>query len=189
MANRKNAKVKKLDAKDFNLPVDPKEELLHKLEKMREDREKKLTAAREQLVSMLEVTADKYKTATGTAEALRLVRFVWEGFTDDQDIYLANDLAWQMAGIVEDMVEKAKSLEPEKMDQLCDGFYEKRFINDDNSGDFRTCLALEMLKIDLCRNVGGAAEDMVSFVARSQEEIDATEKALAELEQGEGEGK
>ena len=154
-----------------------KKELENKLISMREDREAKLAAAKDQLVDMLTVTVDKYRTATGTAEALRILRFVDESFND---IKLANNLAKDMASITSMMTAKARKLEPEEMDQLCDGFYDKDFtIGDSKAWPYE--LAKEMMCIDLCRNVGGAAEDMVSFVARSQEEIDATEQALKDL--------
>ena len=153
-----------------------KEELESKLEKMRLDRTNKIDAARNQLVEMLEVTADKYLTATGTAEALRVLRFCYG--RDNDLIVQAMNLSKKMSAETTKMVKKAKKLEAEKMDDLCNGFYEKNFAAatpDD--------LAFEMMRIDLCRNVGGAAEDMVSFISRSNEEIEATEKALKELEE------
>ena len=38
-----------------------------------------------------------------------------------------------------------------------------------------------MMRIDLCRNVGGIAEDIVEFVKRVDKEIEDTEKAIEEL--------
>lgn len=151
-----------------------KSELEDKLDKMKLDRTNKISAARKQLVEMLEVTADKYRTATGTAEALRVLRFCY-GRENDLLIQ-AIDLSKHMAIEAKEMAEQAEKLEASQMDKLCEEFYAKDFtssIPDD--------LAFEMMRIDLCRNVGGAAEDMVSFIARSNEEIEATEKALKEL--------
>ena len=171
---------------DNKLTVEDKmtiKELEDKIKSMKEDKEKKCKAAKEQLINMLEVTADKYRTATGTAEALRVMRFVYGENVNDYAptiFVLANDLAREMAGVTQDMVEKAKKLSYANMDQLCDEFYNKDFkINVD--ADARYDLCVEMMKIDLCRNVGGAAEDMVEFIKRTQDEIDITGEELKKL--------
>ncbi len=155
-------------------------ELEDKIKSMKEDKEKKCKAAKQQLIDMLEVTMDKYRTATGTVEALRTLRFV----VGDDNINLtwANRLAWDMAIEVDKMKKKAEQLSYAEMDQLCDGFYEKEFkynittddIDDIDNVEMAYSLAFEMMCIDLCRNVGGAAEDMVEFSKRVQDEIDAT---------------
>lgn len=162
------------------LTIDEKiaiKELEDKIKSMKEDKEKKCKAAKEQLIDMLEVTVDKYRTATGTAEALRVLRFAnnnkdggWE------EIMLARGLANMMADITNSMKEKAEKLSYAEMDQLCDNFYSKEF-----EGNTPDDLAIEMMKIDLCRNVGGAAEDMVEFIKRVQEEIDTTGEELKKL--------
>ena len=162
---------------DNKLTVEDKmtiKELEDKIKSMKEDKEKKCKAAKEQLIDMLEVTADKYRTATGTAEALRVVRFVYGD--DRSTVYDANNFAWKMAEVTCEMAEKAKNLPYAEMDKLCDGFYDKEFKSS-NAAD----LVYEMMCIDLCRNVGGAAEDMVEFIKRVQEEIDQTGEELKKL--------
>lgn len=159
------------------LTIDDKitiKELEEKIASMRADKDKKCRAAKEQLVSMLEVTVDKYRTATGTAEALRILRFVTGN--DEVDLTRANRLAWDMAVVTDKMRMKADKLAYAEMDKLCDGFYEKEFKG---NSDYE--LAFEMMCIDLCRNVGDAAEDMVEFIKRVQEEIDATGEELKKL--------
>lgn len=161
----------------IELSVDEKiavKELEDKIESMKSDKEKKCELAKEQLISMLEVTVDKYRTATGTAEALRTLRFA-KGDGTFTSLQEANKLAFKLASTTNDMLNKAKKLKYEEMDQLCDGFYEKEF-----NGDTFTKLAYELMCIDLCRNVGGAAEDMVEFIKRVDEEIDTTKNKLAE---------
>lgn len=155
------------------------EELEGKLVKMKEDRDAKCKAAREQLVDMLNVTADKYRTVTGTAEALRVIRFV-VGSQTPNDIVEANDLAHDMAEEAAAMAKRAGELDVEEMTDLCKGFYLEDF---DVHGprNKQLDMAYEMMRIDLCRNVGGSAEDMVSFVNRVQEEIDTTNAKLEEL--------
>lgn len=153
-------------------------ELEGKLENMKKDKEIKCKAAKEQLVEMLEVTVDKYLTATGTAEALRVIRFV-SNDEYDEEIVAANDLAREMARTTKVMADRAKSLNYAEMDKLCDGFYDKNFVVDEYNQEMD--LAYQMMCIDLCRNVGGAAEDMVSFIKRVQEEIDAVGAKLKSL--------
>ena len=155
-----------------------KDELEDKLDKMKLDRTNKVSAARKQLVEMIEVTADKYLTATGTAEALRVLRFCY-GRENDL-IVQAMNLSKKMAVETKKMAEQAEKLEASQMDKLCEKFYEKDFATPTPDD-----LAFEMMRIDLCRNVGGAAEDMVSFITRSNEEIEATEKVLKELDKEE----
>lgn len=157
-------------------------ELEGKLESMKADRETKCKAAKEQLVEQLKVTVDKYRTATGTAEALRTLRFVVGA--DDVHLTCANRLAWDMASVVDMMRKKAEGLDYGMMDDLCDEFYEKEFKLEYDSEKLDEAyykLAFELMRIDLCRNVGEAAEDMVSFVNRVQEEIDSTQAELDKL--------
>ena len=78
------------------------------------------------------------------------------------------------------MAAKAKELDPSEMDKLCDGFYDTnlKFSTDD-----WIRLAKEMMCIDLCRNVGDAAVDMVSFVNRVDEEINDTQAELDKIKE------
>lgn len=159
-------------------------ELEDKIVSMKADKEKKCKSAKEQLIEMLEVTIDKYRTATGTAEALRVLRFCGEEetwATSTAQIRMANNLAYDMAMVADHMKEKAKELNYAEMDKLCDGFYDKEFNPDANDNWAYYNLAFEMMKIDLCRNVGPAAEDMVEFIKRVEHDIDDTGKKLKEL--------
>ena len=160
------------------------DELKEKLESMKKDKEAKLKSAKEQLVDMLFITRDKYLTATGTAEALRTLRFaIGDESYYSYSIHQANVLAFNMAELVQKMGDKALDLPYEKMDTLCEDFYEKHFDLAPGSDfeDDAYQLAFEMMKIDLCRNVGPSAEDMIEFMKRCDEDIEATEKKLAEL--------
>lgn len=160
------------------LTIDDKitiKELEDKITSMKKDKEAKCKAAKEQLINMLEITVDKYRTATGIAEALRVLRFA-VGEVRSGDIRKATKLAWDMAIETNKMCEKAKTLAYAEMDKLCDGFYNKNC-----KLEYAEDLAFEMMRIDLCRNVGEAAEDMVSFIRRVQEEIDATGEELKKL--------
>lgn len=176
------------EAIEENVPVEDTEaviaELKESIKKMKEDREAKCAAAKEQLVSMIEITSDKYRTATGTAEALRTLRFVYgKDEIDGGILKMANDLSKEMAVIANSMAAKAKVLAYTQMDEICDGFYEKEFkTNNIDVNKDVYALAREMMCIDLCRNVGGSAEDMVGFVNRCDEEIKQTQTKLDEME-------
>lgn len=174
---------------DKKLTIDDKitiKELEEQLVKMKEDKEKKCASAKEQLVSMLEITVDKYRTATGTAEALRVLRFTVSDIDGSIDLSWPNSLAITMADVANSMKLKAEKLDYDEMDQLCDGFYDKEFkiiAGDTDEKHALNCMKLaeEMMRIDLCRNVGGAAEDMVEFIKRVDAEIEVTQKKLDEL--------
>lgn len=185
--------------KTEKLTIDDKitiKELEDEIKSMKKDKEAKCKSAKEQLVNMLDVTVDKYRTATGTAEALRVLRFVVG--SDEVNLTWANRLAWDMAIETDKIREKAEKLAYAEMDKLCDGFYEKEFklaypdhFSSDEITDIHTDwdyqLAFEMMRIDLCRNVGSSAEDMVEFVKRVQKEIDKTGEKLKELRAKEAE--
>ena len=121
---------------DFNEDDDVQtmiEELENKIKLMKEDKENKCKAAKEQLVSMLEITAEKYLTATGTAEALRALRFAGEDMLKYDNnmqtkmLVFANRLAKEMSSEVKSMKNKAEKLPYAKMNQLCELFYDKKF--------------------------------------------------------------
>lgn len=158
------------------------DEIEQKLEGMKRDKETKCKAAKEQLIEMLSITSDKYLTATGTAEALRVLRFV-SGKENISQIRDANKLAHEMADEALAMATVANELDYAEMDTICKGFYNEAFVVEGFNESEEYELAYEMMRIDLCRNVGGAAEDMVSFIKRVQEEIDAMEEELAKLKE------
>ena len=168
------------------------DELENKLSQMESDKIYKCEAARDQLVEMLDVTASKYRTVTGTAEALRVVRFIVgdsASFPLSLELDLANLLAHDLADDTEKMRKMAEELPYEEMDSICEDFYDSEFvvkaIDPSDLAEAIQRMAHEMMRVDLCRNVGGAAEDMVSFVNRVDEEIEATKEALKELKEGE----
>lgn len=160
------------------------QDLVNQLQRMTEDCDKKCIAAKDQLIDNLKITADKYRTATGVMEALRVMRMVNDGKPNDIGSYVefdqARELAANMVIEVSNLVKKAESLGYAELDELCKGAYEEDFIS---SGFSAIELCFELMRLDLCRNIGPAAEDMVSFINRVQEEIKATEDKLDELDE------
>ena len=145
--------------------------------KMYEDRDKKAVGAKEHLISQLEVTADKYRTANGVMNALGVVRDVFgDGYMGpDEEVAIAKTASKEMAATAIRMSEKAAELDPEEMDQLCDGFYEEDFVN---SRSTAITLVSELLLLQLCQNVGPNAEDISEFCKTADQEI---EKAREDL--------
>lgn len=155
------------------------QELIDKHYAMIKDRDAKCDAAKKQLIENLEITADKYRTATGTMEALRVLRMVApECFDVQEEIAVAKGYAIEMSSVVNAMKDKAENLGWAEMDQLCDEFYEKEFdVKDTSIND----LSIELMKIDLCRNVGPAAEDIVGFLDRANDDIRAVAEKMTDM--------
>ena len=88
---------------------------------------------------------------------------------------MAKRVATDMASMTADMILKAKDLNPENMDKLCDGFYALSFSEEDGS-------AIEMvgqlMQLQLCQNVGPDADDVANFCKQADEE---SEKARENL--------
>lgn len=146
------------------------------ISKMYEDRDKKALGARDHLVSQLEVTSDKYRTANGVMAALNVVRDVLGDVTDYvEEISIAKTSATHMAGVALKMAEKAKGLDPENMHELCDGFYDPDFSNGKSSA---LELIDELLVLQLCQQVGPNAEDVSDFCKTADEEIEKARESL-----------
>lgn len=143
-------------------------ELEEKLKSMEADQKKKLSFAKDQLVEQLSVTADKYCTATGVMEALRVLRAVIDGSNGTEDFKPAFDLAHAMVVETQKMRDKVKKLATSNMDELCDGFYNPNFIAEDHNA---YQISFELMRLDLCRNVGPAADDIKSFLEKTDDEI------------------
>lgn len=156
------------------------EECHESIRKMIIDRDTKMKAAKEQLVEMLKVTADKYRTATGVMEAIRVLRMVSDGKMEIfEEIKYARDLAAKMVVEVSKLTERAESLGWYEMEFLLEGAYEEDFVEKEfSSVDF----AFELMRLDLCRNVGPAAEDITAFAERVDEEIEKVQEKIDSID-------
>lgn len=161
-------------------PQDIAEEMARSITKMQEDRDKKAESAKEHLISQLEVTADKYRTANGVMSALDAVRMVLGNEYAEITVQLgdAKHVAKVAAGVAQAMVFKAEGLKPEEMDTLCDGFYQKEFADDESVNPYD--MVDQLMALQLCQNVGPNAEDIADFVRHADEEIDKAVKDLQE---------
>lgn len=165
---------------DYEIDKKLMQELLDKKESMAVDRIKKLAMAKEQLVEQLKVTVDKYRTATGVMEALRVIRMVMD--VDDvplaEELSFARDVTANMIATVSAMTEKAERLGYAEMDELCEGFYDEDFVSKNFSG---IELAEQLMCLDLCRNVGPAAEDIVGFIEKTDAEITDVNREIEKI--------
>lgn len=159
------------------------QELVDKIHKMTEDRDAKCASAKEQLIENLKITADKYLTATGVMEALRVMREAYpDGYYNadefNNEFTHAQEVALTLSRYALRMADKANDLEYTEMDQLCDDMYNEDYTSQEIDGEY---LPIELMRLDLCRNVGPAAEDMVEFINRTQQDIDDTQAELDAL--------
>lgn len=173
---REDRKVKLMTEEAGNQKV--AEEMAESIRKMYEDRDAKVSGAKEHLVSQLEVTADKYRTANGVMSALDTVRLVMGNSSHASlmdELSLAKAAANRMAMTALEMSRKAADLDPEYLYNLCNGFYDPAFSEGD--GEIRDMVDQLML-LQLCQNVGPSSQDVTDFLRTANEEI---EKAKAEL--------
>lgn len=158
------------------------QEMAKTIRKMYDDRDAKATSAKERLVSQLEVTADKYRTANGVMSALDTVRLVIGDTSADMtlmdSVATAKAMATKMAAMALDMAEKAKGLDPEEFETLCDGFYDTDFASGNGSV---ADMIEQLLALQLCQNVGPSAADVTDFCTRTDEEIEKARKDLREF--------
>lgn len=152
------------------------EELEKQFEAVEAECKSKCEQAKAHLVNKLKVTSDKYLTATGVMEALSAME---DAKILTYDLDMAQDLACTMSTTCISMAEKADSLDPKDMDTLCDGFYEPEFaklVIDDEP-----MFPLELLKLELCRNVGPSAEDIKTFYDAKQDELNGIREEMTKL--------
>jgi hypothetical protein len=161
-------------------PMEVAKEMAASIRKMIEDRDNKANGAKEHLVSQLEVTVDKYRTANGVMSALDTVRTVF-GSNSEKTVYseiqIAQRIAKRMAVVTADMAKKAGELDPDEMDKLCDGFYDKDIV-EKNVGP--EDLAQQLMILNLCQNVGPNAGDVSDFCRTADQEIDKARDDLKE---------
>ena len=173
MSGKTARKDRKKDMKIMNGTADPKDtakEQAVSIRHMIEERDKKAFNAKEHLISQLDVTIDKYRTANGVMAALGCVR---EILNNSENVYseiqMAQRITKGMSVVAEKMIDKAMSLEPWSLDELCDSFYDHDVTNKAIGPED---MAKELMILQLCQNVGPDAEDIVEFYRHADEEID-----------------
>lgn len=180
-----NEKAKKMGGKEIDEALC--QDYVDQIQKMVDDRSAKCEAAKKQLVENLQITSDKYLTATGVMEALRVMRNVVGNRPEDDaiplrdEIFIARNIAKNMAAMCQDMKKTAEQLGYAEMDKLCEEYYIHDCTTEwEDILDYKE-LTEELMGLDLCRNVGPAAEDMVAFINRTEEQIQELDEKRKEL--------
>lgn len=157
------------------------EEMAASIRKMYETRDEKAINAKNHLVTQLDVTVDKYRTANGVMSALNTLRMVMGDKSRDisieDEIGQAMDVAEDMAATTMNMADKARTMEPDDLGNLCEGFYDPDFAN---NGNLEDTMVTELMILQLCQNVGPDAQDIVDFLNQSDAEIEKARKDLIE---------
>lgn len=179
MSERKAKQDRKLEVMTEQAdPMEVAKEMAKSISKMYEDRDAKALGAKERLIQQLKVTVDKYRTANGVMSALDTVRLVLGNGNDmpiTEEIAMAKAVATNMAGIAQDMADKANVLEPDGFDDLCNGFYDKEFSQSMASA---ADMVEQLMVLQLCQNVGPNAEDVAEFCKTADAEIDKARENL-----------
>lgn len=188
MSKKSNGNINKIT--DDNIKVMPAKETpleeakrRHKeIDSMIDQRADKLVGARMHLIDSLNITAEKYLTANGLMAALDTIRKVdgdSSDISENWQIRNAVDLAKRMSAVTLEMSKKAESIKFEEFDKLCDGFYNKEFVNLDHEKLTIPDIAFELMCLQLCQGVGQNAQDIVDFMKSSDEEV---ERVFQELQ-------
>ena len=143
---------------------------------MDEKQEEKIEHALAHLKENLEITAEKYLTAGGVTAAYEEAAQFMEGVDAQEKLSLAMGVAIAMNEIALSMAAKVDELDADTIDTLCDGVYDPKFAMTPHSIQDTV---VELMILNLCRNVGPNAEDIKNFKDTSDDEI---EKAITKLE-------
>ncbi len=181
MSEKTAKKNRKEQMKVMNGTADPKktaDEQAKSIRHMIEERDKKAVNAKKHLIAQLDVTIDKYRTANGVMTALQTVRAVAGDHSDltlEDEIGMAKAVATEMAKVTAKMADNAEVTDPDNFDELCDGFYNKEFSENDSSA---IEMVHELMVLQLCQNVGPDADDVANFCKQADEEIEKARENL-----------
>lgn len=181
MSEKKSKEDRKMKIMTEEAGIDQTaKEMAKSIAKMYEDRDKKALGAKEHLVSQLNVTSDKYRTANGVMNALQIVReVIGDGCNDYvEEISIAKTAATRMAGVAQEMAHNAEALDPDEMSKLCQDFYDPAFSEGKSSA---IEMVDELLRLQLCQNVGPNAEDVEEFCKTADQEIEKARDDLKEF--------
>lgn len=162
--------------------LDPTEEAQRQADLIKEKivkRDEKLNAAREHLIANISVTSDKYLTANGLMIALDIVRDVVKdsSLPLEKELELARAAARNVSDIAEELEQKARNLDINEFGNFCEDVYECDFVLIENTyGE----LIEELLILQLCQNIGPAAQDIADFKTAADEDIEESKQQLNE---------
>lgn len=156
------------------------ENMAKSISKMYEDRDKKALDAKSDLITQLRITSEKYLTANGVMHALQVLRDA-EGdifINIDLELEAAHSIAQKMHSVACNMTSRAINTDPDVMGTLCDAFYDPTFAEKEHElNDF----VIELMRLQLCQNVGPNASDIEDFCANADAEIEKAKLDLREF--------
>ena len=153
------------------------EDMAKSISKMYKDRDKKALDAKDNLVTQLRITSEKYLTANGVMHALQVLRDAKGDLSIgiETELEMAHVIAQRMHLIACNMTSRAIDAEPDIMGTLCDACYDSSFAEKKHGlNEF----VIELMRLQLCQNVGPNASDIEDFCANADAEI---EKARVDL--------
>ncbi len=163
------------------------QDLVNKIDSMVKSKNEKAEYEKDHLIKSLEVTSQKYLTANGTMAAISIINSVQlaDGLSTIERIDLAKQCARILSDVALLMAKMAGQRDYLEMGDLCDGIYDEKYANKDDEditeeGILRG-LIVEVMKLDLCQQVGPSAQDIVDFIHRADDEIFNARGELAKL--------
>lgn len=177
------------------VPVLEERVLDTEVKRMTEAMYEKVDGALDHMIKNLLVAADKYMTYRGFDTAYNYLK----QYNHPDPLAVAAVTAFNLSNTAKLMVERARKIKKdiqsvpdltiaESLSNFCDDFYSDEFINDVDAWMYEEKhshsviieqIAVEAMRIDLCTNVGSAAQDIADFIMQAKDEID---KVAAEAE-------
>lgn len=160
------------DKREDKTPLEVAQDMSADIDKMIDKRDEKVDGARDHLVETLGITREKYLTGSGVMAALQAL---YEAYGNHEQMGImaliasAKTITMQLAETCESMAGFARDCELEEFQTFCDGYYDDNFANKDVISP--TDLAKEILVLNLCQQVGPAAQDIWDFKVTADEEI------------------
>lgn len=157
------------------------EEQAASIRKMSADRDQKIEGAMDNFLTQLDVVADKYLTANGIMAALETVRDVLGEHNSIDfitEFTYAQNIAQRISRTARTMRESAEETKPENMAFLCDSFFDHNFTIEEEPSV--SDVAFELMRLQLCQNVGPNASDITNFFINANAEIETAQANLIE---------
>lgn len=158
------------EQREEKTPLEMAQDMSDEIDKMIDKRDEKVDGARAHFVETLHVTHDKYLTGSGVMAAIDCLHDVYnkDGFTI-AIMPEAQEIAQRLAEISESMAEAAEDCDLMEFDTFCDSYYDSDFAS--RQVIEPRDLALEVMILNLCQQVGPAAQDIMDFQNSANEEI------------------
>ena len=182
MTNKKMQNITKADL--TNKPVckalDPKaeaEKMAKDITSMKEKADEKVERAIEHLHKQVESASKKYLTVTGIEAAMDYGEKYFDGLPMFERLHICQQVAQTMSKVATRVVGMIDERDEEGLADIPEELYNPEFAMQENLTPHD--VVLQIMLLDLCRNVGNAADDIVGFRKSSGEEIKKAEDELA----------